>query len=103
MKADTKPGPKPRPNLFHFTRLPRPLVDRAGGIYLWDKEGRRYIDGSSGAVNVNIGHGNRTVIDAMKRQMDRVSFAYTIHFDNEPANELARELAARLPAAQERI
>ena len=65
MKADAKPGAKPRPNLFHFTRLPRPLVDRAGGVYLWDSTGRRYIDGSSGAINVNIGHGNRAVIDAM--------------------------------------
>jgi adenosylmethionine-8-amino-7-oxononanoate aminotransferase len=99
MKADARP----RRNLFHFTRLPRPLVDRAGGIYLWDSAGRRYIDGSSGAVNVNIGHGNRTVIDAMKRQMDRVSFAYPIHFENEPANNLASELARRLPEGLERI
>lgn len=92
-----------KPNLFHFTRLPRPTVDRAEGIYLWDKDGRRYIDGSSGAVNVNIGHGNKAVVDAMKRQMDRVSFAYTIHFESEPALGLGRALAARLPAGLERI
>lgn len=90
-------------NLFHFTRLPRPTVDHANGIYLWDKEGRRYIDGSSGAVNVNIGHGNQAVVDAMKRQMDRVSFAYTIHFENEPALALGRELAQRLPAGLDRV
>jgi adenosylmethionine-8-amino-7-oxononanoate aminotransferase len=95
--ATMKKGNSAGPNLFHFTRLPRPIVDRAEGIYLWDKTGRRYIDGSSGAVNVNIGHGNRNVIDAMKRQLDRVSFAYTIHFDNEPAIALARETAARMP------
>jgi len=99
MKADVQS----RPNLFHFTRLPRPVVERAGGIYLWDTTGKRYIDGSSGAVNVNIGHGNRAVLDAMKRQMDRVSFAYTIHFQNAPANELARQLAERLPSGLERI
>ncbi|MDQ0332464.1 aspartate aminotransferase family protein [Terribium terrae] len=92
-----------KPNLFHFTRLPRPTVDRADGIYLWDKTGRRYIDGSSGAVNVNIGHGNRAAIEAMRRQMDRVSFAYTIHFESEPALALARELAARLPEGLDRI
>ena len=86
-----------KPNLFHFTRAPRPLVDRADGIHMWDAAGKRYIDGSSGAVNVNIGHGNRAVIDAMKRQMDRVSFAYTIHFENRPALDLARDLAGRLP------
>lgn len=94
---------KPSPNLFHFTRAPRPTVDRADGIYLWDETGKRYIDASSGAVNVNIGHGNRAVIEAMTRQMDRVSFAYTIHFENEPAKKLASELARRLPGKLERI
>lgn len=92
-----------KPNLFHFTRAPRPMVDRASGIYLWDVTGKRYIDGSSGAVNVNIGHGNRAVIDAMKRQMDKVSFAYTIHFENQPANDLARDIAARLPGGLRRV
>lgn len=92
-----------QPNLFHFTRLPRPMVDRADGIYLWDKSGRRYIDGSSGAVNVNVGHGNRNVIDAMKRQLDRVSFAYIFQFENEQAVELARGLVERLPNGLDRI
>ncbi|AZO14437.1 aspartate aminotransferase family protein [Mesorhizobium sp. M2A.F.Ca.ET.043.05.1.1] len=92
-----------RPNLFHFTRRPQPMVDRADGIYLWDKSGRRYIDGSSGAVNVNVGHGNRNVIDAMKRQLDRVSFAYIFQFENEQAVALARDLAERLPNGLERI
>ncbi len=105
MKADasTAATTAPRPNLFHFTRTSRPTVDRAGGIYLWDTDGRRYIDASSGAINVNIGHGNRAVIDAMKRQMDKVSFAYTIHFENQPAKDLARELVKRLPAGLERV
>ncbi|SFO78504.1 Adenosylmethionine-8-amino-7-oxononanoate aminotransferase [Mesorhizobium sp. NFR06] len=79
------------------------MVDHADGIYLWDKTGRRYIDGSSGAVNVNVGHGNRNVIDAMKRQLDRVSFAYIFQFENEPATELARGLAERLPNGLDRI
>jgi adenosylmethionine-8-amino-7-oxononanoate aminotransferase len=99
MSADAKLPP----NLFHFTRAPRPMVDRADGIYLWDDTGKRYIDASSGAVNVNIGHGNRAVVEAMTRQMDRVSFAYTIHFQNKPAKDLARELARRLPGGLERI
>ena len=47
-------------NLFYVTRLRRPLIDRAEGIYIWDIDGRRYIDGCSGAINVNLGHGNRT-------------------------------------------
>ncbi len=84
-------------NLFYYTRLPRPMVERAEGIYLWDKTGKRFIDGCSGAVNVNIGHGNRNVIDAVHRQMEKVCFAYTIHFENEPAVDLASDLARRIP------
>lgn len=94
---------RPASHLFYVTRLRRPLVDRAEGIYLWDQRGRRMIDGSSGAMVVNVGHGNRNVLDAMKRQMDRVTFAYRLHFENEAAEELARRLAARMPGDLDRI
>ncbi|RUU73852.1 aspartate aminotransferase family protein, partial [Mesorhizobium sp. M7A.T.Ca.TU.009.01.3.1] len=46
---------------------------------------------------------NRNVLDAMKRQMDRATFAYRLHFENEPAEELARELAGKLPEGMDRI
>jgi len=96
--ADRSPS-----HLFYQSRLRRPLVDRAEGIYLWDVDGRRVIDGSSGAMVVNIGHGNRNVIEAMKRQMDRVTFAYRLHFENAPAEDLARRAAEKMPAGMDRI
>ncbi|ESX16981.1 hypothetical protein X765_32535 [Mesorhizobium sp. LSHC440B00] len=40
------------------------------------QDGRRFIDGSSGQMVANIGHANRNVLDAMKHQMDRATFAY---------------------------
>ena len=46
---------RPASHLFYQSRLRRPLVDRAEGIYIWDQDGRRVIDGSSGAMVVNIG------------------------------------------------
>lgn len=94
---------QPRSHLFYVTRLRRPLVDRAEGIYLWTKDGRRFIDGSSGPVAVNLGYGNRNVLDAMKRQMEKTTFAYRLHFENEPAEELARDLAGRMPGDLDRI
>ncbi|SEB48632.1 Adenosylmethionine-8-amino-7-oxononanoate aminotransferase [Nitratireductor aquibiodomus] len=100
---NTSSTQRPPSHLFYQSRLRRPLVDRAEGIYLWDQEGRRMIDGSSGAMVVNIGHGNRNVLDAMKRQMDRVTFAYRLHFENEPAEDLARMAAERLPEGMDRI
>jgi adenosylmethionine-8-amino-7-oxononanoate aminotransferase len=94
---------RPASHLFYQSRLRRPLVDRAEGIYIWDQDGRRVIDGSSGAMVVNIGHGNRNVLDAMKEQMDRVTFAYRLHFENEPAEDLARMAAERMPDGLDRI
>ena len=96
-------GERPPSHLFYVTRLRRPLVERAEGIYFWTQDGRRFIDGSSGPMVSNIGHGNRHVIEAMKRQMEKASFAYRLHFENEPAEELARQLAARMPGDLDRI
>ena len=62
-------------HLFYLSSLRRPLIDRAEGIYMWTQDGRRFIDGSSGPMVANIGHSNRNVLDAMKRQMDRATFA----------------------------
>ena len=45
--------------------VPRPLIERAAGIHMWDSEGNRYIDVSSGPVVSNIGHGNGRVAAAM--------------------------------------
>ncbi|HEY4061363.1 MAG TPA: aminotransferase class III-fold pyridoxal phosphate-dependent enzyme [Puia sp.] len=54
-----------------FTPL---AIQRAEGVYLYDYEGRRYIDFSSGLMNVNIGHGNQRVTEAVMRQMQEVSY-----------------------------
>ncbi|KRQ02053.1 aminotransferase [Bradyrhizobium manausense] len=90
-------------HLFYLSSLRRPVVDRAEGIYVWTTDGRRFIDGSSGAMVVNIGHSNLNVLNAMKRQMEKATFAYRLHFQNEPAEELARDLARQLPQGLNRI
>ncbi|WP_246272741.1 aspartate aminotransferase family protein [Phyllobacterium pellucidum] len=97
------PAPRAASHLFYQSRLRRPLVDRAEGIYLWDQAGNRYIDGSSGAMVVNIGHGNRHVIETMKKQLDKVTFAYRLHFENEPAEDLARRISTYMPAGMDKV
>ena len=59
-------------HLFYQTRDRKPLLDRSEGIYMWDTSGKKYIDGSSGAMVSNIGHSNPRVLDAMKTQMARL-------------------------------
>ena len=82
-------------NLFYQSRQRRPEVDRAEGIYIWGKNGQRYIDGSSGAMVSNIGHSNPNVLASMKAQMDSATFAYRLHFENAPAEKLATAIADR--------
>ncbi len=53
---------------------PIPMV-RGEGIYFWDADGKRYIDMNSQLMCVNIGHGNRRVIEAIKRQDDELVYA----------------------------
>ncbi len=90
-------------HLFYQSRLRRPLVDHTEGIILWDQNGNRFIDETSGAMVVNIGHGNRHVLETMKRQMDKVTFAYRLHFENEPAEDLARRIAGYMPDGMDKV
>ena len=50
-------------------------VKRAEGVYFWDTEGKRYLDFNSMTMCVNIGHGNRRVIDAMIAQLQELPYA----------------------------
>lgn len=84
-------------NLFYQTKSPRPTLDRAEGIYMWDTEGKRYIDGSSGAMVSNIGHSNAAVLDAMHAQMDKSTFGYRLHFQTDSSEQLAAKTAALAP------
>ena len=90
-------------HLFYQSRLPRPDLDRAEGIYMWDKAGKRYIDGSSGAMVSNIGHSDPAVLDAMRAQMDKSTFGYRLHFQTEPSEELARRIAGLTPEGLDRV
>ena len=53
---------------------PIPMV-RGEGIYFWDANGKRYIDMNSQLMCVNIGHGDKRVIDAIKRQAEELVYA----------------------------
>ena len=78
--------------LFYQPRKVQPTVAKAKGIYMWDTTGKRYLDGSSGAVVNNIGHGNKRVMAAIERQSQRTFFAYRTQFENQPSKDLARML-----------
>ncbi len=90
-------------HLFYQSRTRRPELDRAEGVYMWDVSGKRYLDGSSGAMVCNIGHSNPQVLAAMRRQMEKSTFGYRLHFETESAERLAAKTAALSPAGLERV
>lgn len=51
-------------------------IDKAKGVYLYDRSGKKYIDFSSQLMNVNIGHGDQRITAAVVRQMEEVSYVY---------------------------
>lgn len=89
--------------LFYQSRNPRPFLDRGEGIYLFDEAGKKYIDGSSGAMVSNIGHSNPRVLAKMKAQMDKATFGYRLHFRTHPSEDLAAKTVAMTPEGLDRV
>lgn len=74
-----------------------PTAVGGSGIYLTDADGKTYLDASGGAAVSCLGHGHPRLIDAIKRQAEKMAFAHTAFFTNEPAEQLAEWLCARAP------
>ncbi|MEE9413863.1 MAG: aminotransferase class III-fold pyridoxal phosphate-dependent enzyme [Acidimicrobiales bacterium] len=70
----------------------QPIAVRAEGVWLYDSGGKAYLDGCSGAVVSNLGHGEPRILEAMASQAQRLSFAHRGSFANEPALQLAERL-----------
>ena len=90
--------------LFH--RNPQhayPAAVRGDGCYLFDREGRRYLDASGGAAVSCLGHSDRAVIDAVQQQLEKLPYAHTSFFTSEPMEALADTLIASAPRPLHRV
>src|SRR4051794_27967910 len=80
------------------------LIERGEGVWVFDDEDRRYLDGTAALWYANIGHGNLEVADAVAAQMRRLEAYSTFgDFGNRPADELAARLAAHAPMEDARV
>ncbi len=64
--------------LTDFLRDPL-IVERAQGVYYWDTEGNRYFDAIGGIFVATLGHGHPRLLDAMRKQMEKITFAPPLH------------------------
>ncbi|MGB2712413.1 MAG: aminotransferase class III-fold pyridoxal phosphate-dependent enzyme, partial [Conexibacter sp.] len=80
------------------------VILRGEDVWVWDAEGRRYLDATASLWYANIGHGRREIADAVHEQM-RALEAYSAFgdFANEPALALAERLARLAPMADARV
>ena len=76
---------------------------RGHGSWLWDHEGTRYFDGSSGSICVNIGHAHPHVVDAITRQASLAAFAPAGTWKPELLEELARRVARTAGRADDAV
>jgi adenosylmethionine-8-amino-7-oxononanoate aminotransferase len=74
-----------------------PVAVRSEGVYIYDESGKRYLDGSGGAVAVNIGHSVRAVTDEIHRTLSDLPYTHTSHFRTRVGEELAAFLAGKFP------
>ncbi len=85
-----------RAQMTQFVKEPF-IAARADGVYYWDVKDKRYLDAVSGIYVVSVGHNNRFVIDAIRKQMDVLNFSPTVHGTNPLAVQLANQLARIAP------
>ena len=73
------------------------VIEKGEGLYLWDVEGNRYIDGLSGLWVVAVGHGRSELGDVAKAQMTELAYANTFDYVTPPAVALAEKITSLAP------
>jgi 4-aminobutyrate--pyruvate transaminase len=84
---------------LHAHQTQGPLIwDRGEGIYLYDTNGKEYIDAAAGMWNVNVGHGRAELAEVAAAQMGRLEYASSFGgASNRPSIELAEMVAGLAP------
>jgi len=88
---------------MHFTRMssyennPVPTIVRGEGAYIWDSNGRKYLDGLAGLFVVQVGHGRAELAEVARKQAEKLSFFPIWSYAHPAAIELAERLASYAP------
>jgi taurine--2-oxoglutarate transaminase len=79
------------------------VIDHAEGVWLYTPEGKRILDFNSQLMSVNIGHGDRRVIDAITEQATKLQYVQPSLFATEIRGRLGQKLAEILPGDMDKV
>src|SRR4051812_49594469 len=80
------------------------VIERGEAVYVYDTDGKRYLDGTGSLWYANLGHGREDIADAVAAQLKRLGGYHTFgDFGNPPSNELSARLAALAPMPRAEI
>src|SRR5438067_13423543 len=85
-----------RDQMAEWSKAPL-IMARADGVHYWDVAGKRYLDALSGIYVASVGHNNRRVIEAVRKQLDTLHFSPPMHGTNPVAVQLANLIAELAP------
>ncbi|NBR90929.1 MAG: aminotransferase class III-fold pyridoxal phosphate-dependent enzyme, partial [Rhodobacteraceae bacterium] len=88
----------PFPKAFGGAGGPPPKISHGKGSYLWDTDGKRYIDGSCGPAVYCIGHADPRVNAVVAEQMGRIAHGYRFNFTSDPLEEMTERLGRAMGA-----
>jgi adenosylmethionine-8-amino-7-oxononanoate aminotransferase len=101
--AQTTDRPAPA-SFFPSLKGDLPTIVRAEGIYMYDEDGRAFIDAAGGVGCVtSVGHAVPEVVDAISEQMHAVAFLPWTQFQSKPAVDLAALIASVTPGTLNRV
>lgn len=82
----------------NYSQGPMLLIEKGQGIYLYDINGKEYIDGLSSLWNVNIGHGREEIAEVAKEQMSQLAFSHSFNrFSHRGVIQLAEKISSLTP------
>ena len=91
-------------NIFpRHTNYELPISAYGEGCYIFDVNGKKYLDGSCGAAVSCLGHSDKSVKEAIIKQTEKLAFAHTSFFTSEPAEKLAQILSQNSPKGLDKV
>ena len=89
--------------LYRNFTLDMPLAERAEGSWIWDQEGKKYLDLSGGAFVNALGHGRKDLIQRIADRMKKLSYVNGWHFTSSPMEEYAQKLLKYAPKGMSHV